>query len=176
VFLIKNLRGLADADEVQLVIVTDGIVLAQSNGQKQRTITTMIMTKVVVNGSFDIFHYGHLRLLQFAKSFTNAYVYVLIDSDRRIKQLKGSDRPINTEIERLSLLSELRSVDCVDIFNSDAELDLLIKNFKPDLMVKGSDYKDKPIIGAEHCPTIIFYDRIPTYSTTEKIQSIANRR
>jgi D-beta-D-heptose 7-phosphate kinase/D-beta-D-heptose 1-phosphate adenosyltransferase len=133
------------------------------------------MTKVVVNGSFDIIHLGHIRLLQHAKSFPNAYVYVLIDTDRRIKKLKGEDRPINTEYERTSLLAALKSVDRVDVFDTEEELVNLIRDYKPDIMIKGSDYKGKPIIGAEFCKEIKFYDRLEKYSTTNKIQDIANR-
>lgn len=132
--------------------------------------------KIVVNGTFDILHVGHIRLLEYAKSYPNAYVYVLIDSDQRIKKLKGSDRPINNEYERASLLAALRSVDRVDIFNSDQELVDYIKTYQPDLMVKGSDYKGKPIIGAEYCKDICFYERLGNYSTTKKIQDTTNRR
>jgi rfaE bifunctional protein nucleotidyltransferase chain/domain len=132
--------------------------------------------KVIVNGTFDILHIGHLRLLQYAKSFPESYVYVLIDSDRRVKELKGADRPIHNEYERASFLVALKSVDRVDIFDTDQELIDYIKNFDPDVMVKGSDYKDKPIIGAEYCKKIIFYDRLEKYSTTNKIQDIINRR
>lgn len=131
--------------------------------------------RIIVNGSFDIIHLGHIRLLQYAKSFPGAYVYVLIDSDRRIKELKGKDRPINTEYERVSLLAALKSVDRVDVFDTDDELINLIREYKPDIMVKGSDYKGKPIIGAEFCKEIKFYDRLEKYSTTNKIQDIANR-
>ena len=134
------------------------------------------MTKVIVNGTFDILHLGHLKLLEYAKSFPNAYVYVLIDSDRRVKELKGNDRPIHNEYERASFLFALKSVDRVDIFDSDEELRTYIKNYDPDLMVKGSDYKDKPIIGSEYCKQIKFYDRLEKYSTTSKIQDIVNRR
>ena len=133
------------------------------------------MTKIIVNGSFDIVHLGHIRLLQYAKSFPSAYVYVLIDTDRRIKELKGTDRPINTEYERATLLSELKLVDRVDIFDTDEELVNLIRNYDPDIMIKGSDYRNKPIIGAEFCKQIKFYDRLEQYSTTNKIQDIANR-
>ena len=131
--------------------------------------------RIIVNGSFDIVHIGHIRLLQHAKSFPNAYVYVLIDSDRRIKELKGKDRPINTEYERASLLAALKSVDRADVFDTDDELVNLIREYKPDIMVKGSDYKGKPIIGSEFCKEIKFYDRLEQYSTTNKIQDIANR-
>jgi D-beta-D-heptose 7-phosphate kinase/D-beta-D-heptose 1-phosphate adenosyltransferase len=134
------------------------------------------MNKVIVNGTFDILHLGHLRMLQHAKAIPDSYVYVLIDSDRRVKELKGSDRPIHNEYERASFLAALKSVDRVDIFDTDQELINYIKNFDPDVMVKGSDYKDKPIIGAEYCKKIIFYDRLEKYSTTNKIQDIINRR
>lgn len=133
------------------------------------------MTKVVVNGSFDILHLGHLKLLERAKSFPNSYVLVLTDSDRRIKQLKGPTRPIHTEYERCSLLFALKSVDRVETFDTDQELEQLIKEFEPDVMVKGSDYKDQHIIGAEHCKRIIFFERLPQYSTTATIQDIINR-
>lgn len=133
------------------------------------------MTKVVVNGSFDILHLGHLRLLQYAKSFPDAYVLVLTDSDRRIKELKGNSRPIHNEYERCSFLFALKSVDRVEIFDTDQELINLIKEYDPDVMVKGSDYRNKPIIGSEHCKKIMFYDRLEQYSTTSKIQDIINR-
>ena len=133
------------------------------------------MMKIIVNGSFDIVHLGHIRLLQYAKCFPSAYVYVLIDSDRRIKELKGNDRPINSQHERLVLLSELKSVDRVDTFDTDEELVNLIRNYDPDIMIKGSDYRNKPIIGAEFCKEIRFYDRLERYSTTNKIQDITNR-
>lgn len=131
--------------------------------------------KIVVNGTFDIIHVGHIRLLEYAKSFPNSFVYVLIDSDNRIKKLKGSDRPINNEYERSSLLAALKAVDKVDIFDSDQELSDYIKDYQPDIMVKGSDYEGKPIIGSAYCKEIKFYDRLGKYSTTNKIQSIINR-
>jgi len=133
------------------------------------------MKKIVVNGSFDIIHVGHIRLLEYARSYPDSYVLVLIDSDRRIKELKGNNRPINNEYERASLLSALKPVDRVEIFDSDNELRKYIREFNPDIMVKGSDYIDKPIIGAEYCKQIVFYDRLGNYSTTNKIKDITNR-
>jgi len=133
------------------------------------------MTKVVVNGTFDIIHLGHLKLLEYARNLPNSYVLVLTDSDSRIKKLKGKDRPINTEYERCSLLFALKYVDRVETFDTDQELIDLIKGFEPDVMIKGSDYQGQPIIGAEYCKEIKFYDRLGNYSTTNKIQDIATR-
>ena len=130
------------------------------------------MFKIIINGTFDIIHLGPLRLLSYARSYNDSYVYVLIDSDRRVRELKGSMRPINSEYERASLLNALRSVDRVDIFDSDQELESYIKNYKPDLMIKGSDYQGQPIIGSEHCKEIIFFDRLEKYSTTNKVEYI----
>jgi len=133
------------------------------------------MKKVIVNGTFDILHLGHIRLLEYARSFPQSYVYVLIDSDRRVRELKGPSRPIHNEYERSSFLFALKAVDRVDVFDTDDELRNYIKNFEPDVMVKGSDYRGKPIIGEEHCKLIKFYDRLERYSTTNKIQDIINR-
>lgn len=135
------------------------------------------MKKIIVNGSFDILHIGHIRLLEYAKYHIdlNAFVYVLIDSDSRIQQLKGPTRPVHNEYERFVILSSLKFVDKVDVFNTDDELRNYIKQYDPDVMVKGSDYQDKPIIGSEYCKKINFYDRIEKYSTTNTIQRIANR-
>jgi len=131
--------------------------------------------KIVVNGTFDIVHLGHLKLLSAARSYPNSYVLVLIDSDRRVKELKGDSRPFNTEYERAWLLWSLRYVDRVEIFDTDDELQNYIKEFDPDLMIKGSDYEGKPIIGSEYCKQIRYYT-IDSHSTTNTIQRITDRR
>lgn len=130
------------------------------------------MKKVFVNGTFDILHTGHIALLEYAKSLGNKLI-VGIDSDDRVRLLKGSLRPINSQLERGTLLNALKSVDEVFIFDTDAELESLIKDC--DVMVKGSDYKDKPIVGQDICKEIVFFERLNGYSTTEKIQHIVNR-
>lgn len=133
------------------------------------------MTKVIVNGTFDILHIGHLRMLEFAKNIPNSYVLVLIDSDERVKELKGPDRPINSVEERKEMLEALKFVDEVQIFSSDEELIDSIKKYDPDIMVKGSDYLGKPIIGKEFCKQMRYYNYVKGHSTTNKIQSIINR-
>ena len=130
------------------------------------------MKKVFVNGTFDILHIGHLALLDYAKSLGDKLI-VGIDSDNRVKLLKGSDRPINSQLERGALLNALKSVDEVFVFDTDADLVSLIQDC--DVMVKGSDYKDKHIIGQDMCKEIVFFERLNGYSTTEKIQHIINR-
>jgi rfaE bifunctional protein nucleotidyltransferase chain/domain len=130
------------------------------------------MKKIFINGTFDIIHLGHLALFNYAKSLGD-FLLVAIDSDKRVKQLKGNDRPINNQIERKTLLENLKAVDEVQIFDTDQELIDIIATC--DVMVKGSDYIGKPIVGEHVCKQIIFFDRINGYSTTKKIQSITNR-
>lgn len=132
------------------------------------------MKKIFVNGTFDILHRGHILLLNYAKSLGDQLL-VAIDSDRRVRELKGESRPINSVDDRKLFLYNLKSVDIVMIFDTDQDLINLIKEYNPDIMIKGSDYKNKKIIGAEHCKEIIFMDLINGYSTTNIIKSITDR-
>lgn len=129
---------------------------------------------VFVNGTFDILHAGHLQLLNYAKSLGD-HLVVAIDSDRRVREKKGSTRPINTESERMFMLLNLRMVDEVTSFDSDSELKQLIKERKPYIMVVGSDWQGKEVIGREYARHLVFFERYEDYSTTNKIQSIINR-
>ena len=131
----------------------------------------IVMKKIFVNGTFDILHVGHIELLNYAKSLGD-YLLVGIDSDERVKKLKGEKRPVNCEYERQLLLRNLKSVDEVRVFTMDSDLVALIEEC--DIMVKGSDYLGKPIIGEDKIK-IVFYERIGAYSSTKKIEHIANR-
>ena len=133
------------------------------------------MTTVIVNGTFDILHPGHVAMLNTARSLGN-YLIVCIDTDRRVRELKGNNRPINNQLDRKVLLQNLKSVDIVEFFDSEEELIKLIELYKPSVMVKGSDYKGKSIVGEDLIPKVFFYDRIDNYSTTKTIQHIADRR
>jgi len=133
------------------------------------------MKKIFVNGTFDLLHKGHLELLNFAKSYGD-YLIVAIDTDDRVKQKKGSSRPIYNQDDRRFFLNMLKPVDQVEMFSSDEELEQLIKGFNPDIMVVGSDWKNKTVIGSCHASQLIFFDRLDEYSTTKIIQSIIDWR
>jgi cytidyltransferase-like protein len=130
--------------------------------------------KIIINGSFDILHLGHLRLFKKGRSFENSYVLVLVDSDELIASRKGPSRPINNLTERVELLRAIKYIDEVKVFHSQEELAQMIKDFDPDVMLKGSDYKDYNNVGQEYCRKVIFIER-DNYSTTQKIQDITNR-
>ena len=132
------------------------------------------MKKVFVNGTFDILHLGHLELLNYAKT-RGDYLLVCIDTDRRVREKKGSTRPINNENERMILLQNLRCVDAVRLFDSDEELKAILESYEPNVIVKGSDHKNSSQLSAQYCDEVIFYDRLEQYSTTKKIQDIASR-
>lgn len=132
------------------------------------------MKKVFVNGTFDVLHRGHLELLRYAKS-QGDYVVVGIDTDYRVKEKKGESRPINNAADRAFMLVNLKSVDEVKFFSTDKELEDLVKSVKPDIMIVGSDWKGKSVIGSYYSAELKFFDRIDGYSSTNIIQSIIDR-
>ena len=131
------------------------------------------MLKVFVNGTFDILHPGHMMLLQYAASFGR--VTVAIDTDLRVSQLKGADRPFFNQDSRCLMLQGLKYVDTVCTFDTDQALENIIQILKPDIMVKGSDYRGRVIIGEQHVPRIEFFERIDEYSSTKAIQHLVTR-
>ena len=132
------------------------------------------MSKVFVNGTFDLLHRGHLELLNFAKSLGDK-VYVGIDTDRRVSEKKGPTRPIYNQEERKFFLENLKSVHKVNLFDSDFELEAIINFIQPDVMVVGSDWKGKSVIGSMYASKLVFFSRIGDYATTKTIQSIIDR-
>ena len=113
-------------------------------------------------------------MLQHARSLGD-HLLVAIDSDRRVQELKGADRPFFNQEDRRATLQALRSVDWVWIFDSDQDLVDIIGTYAPDIMVKGSDYRGQPIIGEHLVGRIEFFERIDEYSSTKAIQHITNR-
>ena len=132
------------------------------------------MKTIFTNGCFDILHIGHIELFKYAKSLGDKLI-VGIDSDERIRQSKGNNRPINTSENRKHILSAIRYIDNVYIFNNDEELISLVMDIKPDIIVVGSDWENKNVIGSEYAKEIKFFKRITEYSTTKTIEYIVNR-
>lgn len=132
------------------------------------------MATVFVNGTFDLLHRAHLEMLNYAKSFGD-YLVVAIDTDARVKEKKGPTRPIYNQDDRVFFLKNLKSVDQVETFSSDQELENLVEKFSPDVMMVGSDWKGKTIIGSQYAKQLIFFDRIENYATTNTIKSIVDR-
>lgn len=104
-------------------------------------------TVVFTNGVFDILHAGHVDYLERARSFGDVLV-VGVNRDTSVRRLKGRGRPINTERDRARVVAGLRAVDFVVLFSEDTP-ERLIRIVRPDVLVKGSDYKIAEIVGAK---------------------------
>ena len=133
------------------------------------------MKKVFVNGAFDVLHSGHLDLLDFA-GMLGGHLLVAIDTDSRIEYNKGTGRPFNPLSIRKHIMSMLKPVNSVRVFDTDEDLVGIIKAYQPDVMVKGSDWKGKTILGEEYCKEIVFYERTNGQSTTKAIEDFITRR
>lgn len=133
--------------------------------------------RVFLNGAFDVLHTGHINLLMYARGLADRQgrgkVIVAIDEDEKIMADKGLQRPIFDVNERAKAVLDLRLpdgahlVDEIHFFHTNLELDMLIKRLMPDVIVKGSDWKDKTVIGAS-VARVVFFERQP-YSSTEVI-------
>ena len=107
---------------------------------------------VFTNGVFDILHRGHISYLTKARSFGDCLI-VGLNSDLSVRRLKGKSRPLQPQRDRAAILLALRVVDYVVIFGEETP-DKLIKQIKPDVLVKGADYKVSEIVGAEFVKSI----------------------
>ncbi|WP_288680515.1 D-glycero-beta-D-manno-heptose 1-phosphate adenylyltransferase [uncultured Brachyspira sp.] len=125
---------------------------------------------VFTNGCFDILHRGHVEYLQKARELGDLLILGL-NSDLSVKKLKGENRPINNEEDRAIVLSALECVDYITIFNEDTPFEL-IKIVKPDILVKGGDYKIENVVGREFAKETILIDFVDGYSTTKTIKNI----
>ena len=102
---------------------------------------------VFTNGCFDILHYGHVKYLQDARN-KGDYLVVAVNSDSSVKKIKAKNRPVIGQSDRVKTVAALSSVDFVVLFNADNPLSL-IKALKPDILIKGADWKKQKIIGAD---------------------------
>jgi len=106
------------------------------------------MIKVWTNGCFDLLHPGHIDCFEQARGFGD-YLIVGLNSDRSVHELKGDGRPIMNQDQRQYILLSIRLIDEVIIFDGEPELYETIKMVKPDYIVKGADWKGKPIVGED---------------------------
>ena len=144
--------------------------------QKRIALSKKSYKLVFTNGCFDIIHKGHISYLNEAKKLGD-FLVIGLNSDASVKILKGNSRPINNQEDRAYILDNLKPVDAVIIFNEDTPYKL-IKEIKPDFLVKGGDWKEENIVGSdivkEYGGKVICLSFLKNYSTTtilEKIKS-----
>ena len=125
------------------------------------------------NGCFDLLHKGHLHSISKAKNKCD-YLIIGLNSDISINIIKGQNRPIDRQENRVMKLSTLKDVDAIIIFNDKTPLKL-IKNINPNILFKGADYKDKEIVGSKYIEEnggkVVLIDILSGYSTTNIIKN-----
>jgi len=125
------------------------------------------MNIIFTNGCFDVLHRGHIELLKYCKSL--GQVIVGLNSDKSVKKLKGENRPYFSEKDREFMLKSCRYVDGVVVFDEETPYNL-IKKIKPDIIVKGGDYKEEDVIGNDLAKVKIF-NYVNGYSTTKILEA-----
>ncbi|MGB3589152.1 MAG: D-glycero-beta-D-manno-heptose 1-phosphate adenylyltransferase [Tunicatimonas sp.] len=125
---------------------------------------------VFTNGCFDILHRGHASYLQAARDLGDLLV-IGVNTDASVKRLKGDSRPINNEDDRAFILQSLACVDYVIKFGEDTPHELL-SQIKPDILVKGGDYKLEEVVGREFARQVVLIDFVDGYSTTKTIRKM----
>lgn len=129
---------------------------------------------VFTNGCFDILHKGHIHYLAKAAGLGD-YLVIGLNSDKSVNRLKGEGRPVQDELSRSLLIAGLSFVDYVIIFNEDTPLEL-IKELKPDILVKGGDYKAEDIVGYDevrsHGGDVKIIEFIEGYSSSKIIDKL----
>ena len=157
--VVRGMRGVVSRDELIASVGRD-------HRGKQRVVFT--------NGCFDLLHPGHVRLLERAASLGDVLV-VGVNSDRSVRGLKGTVRPLLPESERAELLASLEAVDYVVIFDQETPLEL-IAGLLPDILVKGADWGTDKIVGREEVEAVggkvASIPLEPGYSTTKILEQI----
>ncbi|MCI5968847.1 D-glycero-beta-D-manno-heptose-7-phosphate kinase [Helicobacter sp.] len=127
---------------------------------------------IFTNGCFDLLHLGHLDYLHKARKLGDLLI-VGLNNDASIKRLKGNARPVNCQRDRIAQLCALECVDFVVVFDTDTPEELIAK-IRPDVLVKGADYKNKEVVGAKFSKEVRLIDFVEGKSTTNLIQKIKN--
>ncbi len=132
---------------------------------------------VFTNGCFDILHYGHVKYLEDAKNKGDVLV-VAVNSDKSIRRIKGTGRPVVKQQDRMGVIAALASVDYVTLFNQDTPIKV-IQELKPDVLIKGSDWQKERIVGADfvcgYGGKVATVKLVAGHSTTKLINKIAQR-
>ena len=130
------------------------------------------MDKKIVwcNGTFDILHPGHVELFKVGKSLGDKLI-VATDTDEKIRQDKGTSKPVNNLCDRISMLQAIRYIDQVHYFDNRKELEGLIKLYSPDILLLGDDWQGGDVVGIEYAKEVRFLPRL-NYSTTDIIKRI----
>ena len=150
-------------------------IMEQERALKQIAAWRINVDRIVfTNGCFDLLHPGHVRYLAEARDLGHRLV-VGLNSDASVKRLKGADRPVQDENARAFVLAGLSTVDAVIIFDEDTPLNL-IKAIQPDVLVKGGDWPEDQIVGAEIVKArggeVLSLPFSEGYSTSELIEKI----
>ena len=145
--------------------------------QKMNVLRESGQSIVFTNGCFDILHVGHIRYLTAAKS-EGAVLVVGLNSDKSVRSIKPENRPIVSQDQRAEVLASLECVDYITIFDEPEPLKL-INTLKPDVLVKGADWKEEDIIGADTVKDsggrVVRVAVVPDISTSRIIQRIVKR-
>jgi D-beta-D-heptose 7-phosphate kinase/D-beta-D-heptose 1-phosphate adenosyltransferase len=126
---------------------------------------------VFTNGCFDILHAGHVSVLEFSRRKGDELV-VGLNSDDSVRRLKGPSRPVNSQVDRALVLASLESVSAVCIFGEDTPYNV-IKAVRPDVLVKGGDYKTSEIVGREFAGKVVRFPLLKGRSTTNIIKKVS---
>jgi D-glycero-beta-D-manno-heptose 1-phosphate adenylyltransferase len=129
---------------------------------------------VFTNGCFDILHRGHIEYLEQAKLLGD-YLVIGLNSDSSVKRIKGETRPVNNEKDRAYVMNSLKVIDAVVLFAEDTPYNL-IKEIIPDFLVKGGDWKEDDIVGADIVKKaggkVVSLKYVDNYSTTGTINKL----
>ena len=157
-------------------IIKNKVIDRQQFSEKFNQLNLAQKKIVFTNGCFDILHRGHVEYLARAASAGDVLV-VGLNTDASVRRLKGKDRPLQDEAARAIILASLKLVDYVIMFDEDTPYEL-IKFIKPDILVKGSDYKAENIVGydivTQKGGEVRTIDFVEGYSTTKIINKIGS--
>ncbi len=155
--------------------VTENKIISRETLRHNIALQRFLSKKIVfTNGCFDILHLGHIEYLSKAHDLGD-YLIIGLNTDDSVRRLKGAGRPVQDEKARAHVLASLRFVDAVVLFDEDTPYEL-IKQIVPDVLVKGSDYKEQDVVGADIVKAaggeVAIVELTPGYSTTGLIEKL----